>query len=132
MAKQPNASVAIRAAAATDVESLSVLHVATWRTTYRGIVPDAYIDALEPRSRVAMWTRVLADPRAHVTVVEHATRLVGFCSLLPARDADARADTLELTALYVDPNMWRGGIGRRLVAEAFDFAHASGHREMTL
>lgn len=46
-------------------------------------------------------------------VAERSGQIVGFTVVLPRHDGNA-----ELDALFVEPNVWRRGIGRRLLDEA--------------
>jgi GNAT superfamily N-acetyltransferase len=55
-------------------------------------------------------------------VVALAHTILGWCSLAPSRDADPSERTGEITALYVDPDHWRCGHGRRLMLAALDEA----------
>jgi ribosomal protein S18 acetylase RimI-like enzyme len=51
-------------------------------------------------------------------VAQDADRVAGFAALaVPARDLD-EPGAGEITALYVDPPRWRGGVGRALVDAA--------------
>jgi hypothetical protein len=41
----------IRRASQSDARAIAEVHVASWRETYRGIVPDAFLDALSVAER---------------------------------------------------------------------------------
>jgi len=56
-----------------------------------------------------------------VFVAERGGTIVGFAALIPREDGNA-----ELDALFVEPDEWRKGIGRLLVAHAVGVARASG------
>jgi ribosomal protein S18 acetylase RimI-like enzyme len=59
--------------------------------------------------------------------------LAGFCAMaLPTRDEDGDEDTAEITAFYVDPSAWRGGIGRALMEAALGDLGGRGFTEVTL
>jgi GNAT superfamily N-acetyltransferase len=63
-------------------------------------------------------------PDAHfpcVFVAELDGSVAGFATVLPRSDGEA-----ELEDLFVDPGMWRRGVGARLVAEAGERAVALG------
>lgn len=46
---------------------------------------------------------------------------VGFAVVLPRPDGEA-----ELDGLFVEPHLWRGGVGRLLVAQACELARGKG------
>ncbi len=53
-------SIKIREAVPEDAAACARVHVDTWRTTYRGIVPDAMLDRPDALAkRTAMWTKTL-------------------------------------------------------------------------
>lgn len=111
------AHTVLRPMRADDIELVARLHVASWRTAYRGIFTDAYLDAEAETERRAHWTRRLAPPVAtHAGVVaEQDGMAVGFCYLIA--DADPERGTL-LDNLHVVEAARGSGLGRRLLARA--------------
>jgi GNAT superfamily N-acetyltransferase len=57
----------------------------------------------------------------HVFVFDEAGLVLGFAVVLPREDGDA-----ELDGLFVEPDAWGRGIGRRLVDEAVAMARRRG------
>jgi GNAT superfamily N-acetyltransferase len=60
-----------------------------------------------------------------VFVAEADGTTVGFAAILPRPDGNA-----ELDALFVEPDSWRGGVGRRLVEHCAEVARAGGSAAM--
>jgi GNAT superfamily N-acetyltransferase len=100
-----------------DIDVVAALHVASWRTAYRGILKDAYLDGAAETERRAHWTRRLAAPvSGHTGVVaEQDGESVGFFYLIA--DADPARGTL-LDNLHVAPQARGAGLGRQLLARA--------------
>jgi GNAT superfamily N-acetyltransferase len=72
--------------------------------------------ALDEEERARRWAGMLGDTDALIALDGH--RVAGFAALaVPARDLD-ETGVGEITALYVDPPRWRGGVGRALVDAA--------------
>jgi GNAT superfamily N-acetyltransferase len=109
-------AIAIRPATADDAPAIARVRVESWSTTYRGLIPDAYLDAMELDASIEMWNRVLtAGPNTtSVFVAENDGDVVGFAAgnMLkePRHDLDA-----ELSAVYLRREFHHAGIGRRLV-----------------
>jgi GNAT superfamily N-acetyltransferase len=122
----------IRPATLDDAAALAGVNVRSWQAAYRGLMPDAYLDALVIEDRAARWRQILSDGPHGVAVCEVQGRIVGFASIGLARDADASADTGELMAFYLDPEVWRRGFGRRLMAWVLDGARDRRWPRMTL
>ena len=122
----------IRVAAPSDVDAIARLHVKTWQAAYRGHMPDAHLDALDPSRRAATWSKAIVQPATLVLVATTGETLVGFCSLLPSRDADATPVIGEIAAIYVDPSFWRCGFGSALIEAIVESARARNFAETTL
>jgi GNAT superfamily N-acetyltransferase len=72
--------------------------------------------ALDEGERARRWAGMLDEVDA--LVAEDDGGVAGFLSLaIPARELD-ESGVGEITALYVDPPRWRGGVGRALVDAA--------------
>src|SRR4051794_10922273 len=52
----------IRPATVADAPALGRVHVTSWRQTYAGIVPAAFLAGLSPENRAATWAHRLGDP----------------------------------------------------------------------
>jgi ribosomal protein S18 acetylase RimI-like enzyme len=117
----------VRAATHEDVAAVARVHVRSWQVAYRGLLPDEYLDALRAEDRAARYTFGAADPSTIVATDGGVIR--GFATIGAARDADGAG---ELFALYVDPEAWGLGIGRRLIAEARAMLAARAFTEAVL
>lgn len=105
----------IREATPADAPGIARVHVDTWRTTYRGLVPDNYLDRLSYADREAWWEQMLTTPGSDtfIYVAEYAERIVGFVSGGPIR-TEGEEYTGELYAIYILQSQQGKGTGRRL------------------
>jgi GNAT superfamily N-acetyltransferase len=123
----------VRAATVADASRIAEIHVATWREAYRGLIPDSILVGLDVGRRTSFWQRMIAVGRDPVLVAEAGGSVVGFCSLIPTRDEDDDpAKVGEIAAIYVLPNEWRKGFGRRLCEAAVANARKRGWALVTL
>ena len=123
----------IRAAVAADARAIAGVQVASWRSTYRGIVDDDYIDGLTAEAREQAWADFLAraDAECVVFVAEgNDTGVVGFASGGPVRDGGEREFGGELYAIYLLAEHQRRGLGGRLVRAVAAALGERGHRSM--
>ena len=126
------AAFAVRCALASDINAVARIHVASWQRAYRGQVPDAVLDALDPAERAQKWVEWLDKPGHCLLVALHDEAVVGFGSLIRSRDSDASDEVGEVAALYIDPACWRSGAGTALMSAAVAEAQAAGYRIVTL
>ena len=109
----------LRAATADDARSIAEVHVASWRTTYPGIIPTAFLDSLSVDKRTDQWRRNLNQlVRMHQTmVVTERDQICGFISCGPARTEVAGSNS-EVSSMYLLASCQRIGLGRKLMAIA--------------
>jgi GNAT superfamily N-acetyltransferase len=92
-----------------------------WQSAYRGLVPDAFLDALSVEVRREVWRERLAG--GDCTFVAEDREIAGYCRV---RVPD------EVVALYVLPERRGGGLGSVLLRAALDELRAFGGTEATL
>lgn len=115
--------VELRDARRGDEPAVADIHVRAWQEAYRGLIPDEFLDALDPEDRARTYTFEAGDPDGPTTVLAVQTGedcgeiILGFVTFGRSRDADA-PDHGEILALYVDPDRYEGGVGRMLMAAA--------------
>ena len=110
-------SITIRNAIPADAGMIASIHVASWRATYRGMLDDAFLEALTPDHRLGMWERLLGSGQMDVVVLvaERDGEVAGFASYGPQSNAAGSDPSLELYTIYLRPAMERQGIGSRLI-----------------
>jgi GNAT superfamily N-acetyltransferase len=119
--------LSIRAATADDARAIAQVRVEAWRSTYKGMIPDAYLAGMSVDQSAVLWERVLGavSGKASIFVAVNGTGVAGFAAgnLLaePKHDLDA-----ELTAIYLRRECQREGVGRRLVGAVAAAEKAQG------
>jgi ribosomal protein S18 acetylase RimI-like enzyme len=115
--------VAIRRAEPGDAAAIAAVHVAAWRETYAGLVPERMLRAFSVAERTTRWRRILTAPepaRASAVFVavgrEQAVAGFGSCGRQPVAALAADGFAGEFSALYLLAHQQRRGIGRRLMA----------------
>ncbi len=103
-----------------DAPAIARVHVASWQTTYRGIVAAETLANLSVENREKYWQEYISQAEQQgvcVFVAEENERILGFCSAGPGRDP-IPGYTAELYAIYLLQPAQGRGIGRQLVRAA--------------
>lgn len=108
-----------------DEKEIAKVHIDSWKTTYKGIIPASYLDALHLEERTDWWKRLikefpLAQNIGRVAVSMKDNRIIGFALGGPAPKEEETDG--ELFALYLYEECQKQGVGKRLVSsmsEAF-------------
>lgn len=128
-------SLPVRPATPDDLSGVLGVFLACWRESYRGVLPDAAIDAMTDERAEALWRRVLADSRGVVLVAEREGEIVGitrYASLDATTPEDDGHVDGAVHSLYVSPRAHGGGIGGALLARATEELRAAGAEAATL
>ncbi len=123
----------IREARPEDAAAIAHVHTASWRTTYRGIVPDDVLANLSEERRELMWARTLVPESAEFAYVaeDDAGQIIGFASGGPEREGDP-VYTGELYAIYLLEAAQGKGTGRALLTAVREQLARKGHAAMIL
>ena len=98
-----------------DAEALAGVHVAAWRETYQGLLPDSYLARMSVPVHTRRFRSALLRPDEHEATAAAADRdgLVGYAAGGPSRAK--RLGEAEITTLYVLRRAQGYGLGRELV-----------------
>ena len=119
----------VRGAELTDAAAIAGVHVATWRSAYRGLLPDEFLGSLAEAGYGARWRRNLAEGSSRVYVAEEEGQVVGFASGGRERAGESGFEG-ELYAIYVLDDAQRHGHGHRLVHAVAQGLHEMGLTDM--
>ncbi|WP_308461967.1 GNAT family N-acetyltransferase [Planococcus sp. CP5-4] len=104
----------IRRAKLSDARGIAKVHVDSWITTYRNIVPDEYLDGLKYEEREKQWERNLQHATAFVA--ENKTgEVIGFADGGKERSSDYPDIGGEVYAIYILKAYQGQGVGKLLM-----------------
>jgi ribosomal protein S18 acetylase RimI-like enzyme len=109
-----------------DAEALARVHVQSWRETYRGLLPDAYLARMSEVAHARRWRWSLSYPGENDVTLAAAgpNELVAYASGGPSRSG--RTPEGEIHTLYVLRAAQGEGVGRALVQGAARALAANG------
>ncbi|MHB1988136.1 MAG: GNAT family N-acetyltransferase [Acidimicrobiales bacterium] len=133
----------VRRAVEEDAPAIARVHIAAWQAGYRGQLPDAYLDAMDPAAREEGWRTGLAGggevrlgpENGLALIVENDSGdVAGICCLGRYREAaDSSEEVLgEVWMINLEPSSWGTGLARELFAAATAELVTMGFKEAVL
>ena len=135
--------ISIRKARPADAVAIAAVHVAAWRNTYPGILPDAYLAKLSVSRQAAHYDQAIRSGTGVMVAIASgadvapggAARIIGFTSAGRARRGEVSGQVLgegEIETLYVLDDWREHGVGRRLLRAAAAHLAEAGCRSAFL
>jgi GNAT superfamily N-acetyltransferase len=122
----------IRDATVDDAEATARVSADSWRSSYRGILPDDVLASIDISKRAAKRREILARGAAtHLVACDAVTdEIVGFCDAGANRDDIASAG--EVYAIYLIERAKRQGLGRAMFERAQASLRTAGMTAMSV
>jgi ribosomal protein S18 acetylase RimI-like enzyme len=120
----------IRPARQEDAQGIARVHVRGWQAAYASVFPTEALAQLSVEQQASTWREGIVAGQT-ILVAEEDGVVEGFAAVGSAQDEDAEG-LGELYAIYVEPELWGRGLGRRLIRAAEDALRTSGFPEAVL
>ncbi|KOP80620.1 GNAT family acetyltransferase [Lysinibacillus sp. FJAT-14745] len=120
----------IRQANIKDAQGIGKVHVDSWRTTYKGILPDDFLNNLSYEQRTELWKRNISDATNYVLVAENEQgEIIGFATG-GTRKTNSAPNATDLTSIYLLEEYQGTGIGKHLLKEIFTYFKQQGYEKV--
>ena len=113
----------IRNAIEKDSKILSSLIVRGWKSAYRGIISDDFLDSMDEEDSINRWEEMINSQNegSKIKVYEEDGKVLGVIKYgVPQDSMDGKFDA-EIQILYVEPKLKGKGIGTKLFNTAKDY-----------
>ena len=124
-------SYKVRPATVHDAKAIAEIHVASWQTAYKDLMPQEDLKSLSVEKRQAFWREAIEYSEPQLLVATETDELVGFVGFDRSRDKGTKSTTGEIWALYEVPAHWRQGAGLALWDGAREGLKEEGCTEVT-
>lgn len=103
-----------------DISSVVDIQISGWKTAYKGIIDDDYLNSMDRDKKIEKRKRDYKDNG--FIVAELNKKIVGFCRYIDSNKFSNDIENIdcELLAIYVKPDMKYKGIGTKLVQFVID------------
>ena len=111
----------IRYATWDDVPGMGRVYVDTWKAAYQGMIPQEFLHELTYESWEERYrSRFSKMEGYHVAVLTLDEKVIGVMSFSRSRDEDLPEGFAEIVSIYVLPDYWHMGYGKKMLAWAVD------------
>ncbi|WP_130608918.1 GNAT family N-acetyltransferase [Fluviispira sanaruensis] len=122
-------SMLIRKAKPEDIPRIAQIHLKSWQTTYKGILPKNYLDSLTEKNKEQEWHKLGLDyPNGQgiTWVLENEGEVFGFANAGPQREPPI-AGHGEVYCIYILKEFRRMGGGQLLIKEIVKYFKSRGY-----
>lgn len=126
-----SALFSIRRALPHEASAVARVHIASWQTTYAGLLPEEYLRSLSFEAREKQWQRALSQPEHCLFVAEREGTVVGFAHG-GKEEGLLEAYTGQLYAIYLLEAAQGVGLGRALAHAVVDCLRDRGYQSMAV
>lgn len=122
----------IRQGRRADAPAIAGIHVRSWQAAFAGVIPQDYLDEMDPRRDEPGWDALLAEeawPRAGILVAERQQGVVAFTGFAPVQDEPSLAT---VRTFYLLPEVWGSGVAKPLMVAMLATLDEAGYEQAVL
>lgn len=123
-------NIIIRKMKIEDAETVTDVLINSWKTAYRGIISDEYLNNMD---KDTLLERRRKQYRDYIVAVSDS-QIVGYCWYVNNNSFtnDLSEIDSEVVALYVKPELIRHGLGRKMLLYAIDDLKKQDRKNMVI
>jgi len=123
--------ITIRCATVEDAPAISEIYALSWKTAYRGMVPQQYLDELKLNFWKAKFENWIGKNEMKADILYADKAPVGCVAYRKARD-EQFAGWGEIVSIYIHPSHYRKGYGKMLLDTALRNLKIDGYQDCYL
>lgn len=128
---QLNSKFLARVAIPEDAKAIGTIHTESWKTTYKGIVHQSFLDSIDLKKRILGAENRIKNSNTDclVLVETRNNKVIGFADVGPCREKNVDSDG-ELYAIYLLQEHQNLGGGKILFKACVSAAKEKGYAKM--
>lgn len=122
----------IREATIHDLEGIAIVHVDSWRSTYKGLIADSYLARLSVDKRIENWKWTFNNLHQNEIIyvaLNDMDQIIGFSNGGKSRHTEYPYEA-ELYAIYLLQEYQGQGVGKLLLRSVVESLMRSGYTSM--
>lgn len=124
--------IEIRNIRKTDIPQVVNININAWKTAYKGIIDDDYLDNMSKEDKIKRREEDYKNNGFIVATIND--EIVGFCRYIDNNSLSPEIEDVdcEIIALYVDNELKKQGIGRKMLEYVKNEFKDKGKKKMVL
>lgn len=122
-------NIVIRKASEADAEQIAKVHYNAWMETYRGILPETFLDARSIEKSTEIFKRSKCK---NIVVASVDGKLTGFCGWGEFRGNECDSSFGEIHGIYVLKSYQRLSLGGKMINYALRELKVKGYKKAAL
>ena len=124
----------IRKALENDSKEIASLIIRGWKTAYRGLITDDYLDNMSLEFLQNKWKKSIISQNEddNIFVYEEDNQILGIIRFGALQDKESKKYNAEIHVLYVEPSLKRNGIGSKLFNYAKEYFINHGNTNLII
>ena len=111
------------------VKDVAELYVSSWRNTYKGILPDWYLDNMNVDKCIVRFNEYVKKKDQGIIMAMEENRLLGFSAYMPCEKIEG---SILLEMLHVKREEQSKGVGKDLIYRTWDKVNKLGYKRMSI
>lgn len=121
----------IRRAVIEDAKGIAIVQVDTWQTTYKNLVPDAFLNQMTYESREPIWKDIISTQSVYVAETNDK-QIIGYSNGGKEKSGKYPEYFGELYGIYILKAYQKKGLGRELLKAVVKDLLANDIHSMTV
>ncbi len=114
----------------SDIEAVSIIYTINWKSTYKGILPNSFLDEMTYIHSAEKWlTYINTAGKGGFVAVNESSEIIGFAAYKPSNEFN---NVLLLDSLHISPTAQGRGIGKKLIFKVGSYALDYGYSKMSI
>ncbi|MBS7008773.1 GNAT family N-acetyltransferase [Anaerostipes sp.] len=110
-----------------NIDAVCAVYEAGWKNAYRGIIPQEFLDNIKKEK----WRAGIQNPELNSFIMLDGEKIIGTASYCASRFMSMKGFG-EIVSLYLLPDYWDKGYGKRLLQAAVDGLGELGYTQVFL
>ena len=119
----------IRCAYKSDVPEIARIFINSWRNSYRGILPDDFLNFMTLEGSTSKWQDYIGFKQHRIFLPVRDGEILGFCAV---KKDESVENCMYIDSLHIRKEEQNKGIGTALILHSLEYARNNGYSQASI